>query len=877
MRFLITISWLFLIVNAFSQSLPKREYSVQNIEESNVEIDGNLNEPVWKLAHWGNQFIQIIPYEGRQPHFQTEFAILSNKKNIYIAIKAFDKNPDSVSVRMTRRDEAEGDVVGITLDTYHDKRTGFGFSVSAAGIKTDFVMSDDGEFRDNTWDPIWWVKTKVTSEGWNAEMCIPLTQLRFKEGGDEQVWGMQINRYIFRFDESSAWQPMKREQPGYISNFGTLTGLKNITPKNTLDFTPYVVARLENFEKEPENPFRATGKKSTFDAGLDAKIGLTNYLTMDLTINPDFGQVEADPSRVNLSAYETFYEEKRPFFVEGKNILKYQLQMGDSEWTTEGLFYSRRIGRQPQIAPHINTGEYAEVPEFTRILGAAKITGKSKNGWSVGILESMTGKEFAKIRDNGNARQQPVEPLTNYFVSRVQKDFNEGNTYFGGIFTAVNRNIDDQQLTFLHKSAYSGGIDWTHKWANKKWTTQGGLYMSQVNGSNQAISRTQLAWIHNFARPDADYMEFDPERTSLTGYGGKLSISKLLGQLKYGGMFSWRSPTLELNDIGFAQQIDQLSQVVWVNYQIYEPFSVFRNINLNVSEYAQWDFGGNKNSLGYTLTNNTQFKNYWNLSANFSFSGDQLSNTALRGGPAIRVPGYRNVNLTILTNPQKNLTFQLVNDFNFSQEKDYHSGKGVYLNIGYRPLKTLRLDITPGVYLSEGTLQYVDKKSFNESTRYIFAHINQNTLNMSFRLNYNLNPDLTIQFWGQPFLAIGEYSNFKYITNSKAENTEDRYRLYSAEQISLNTASSAYFIDDDTDGAVDYTFSKPDFNVKTFLSNLVLRWEYQPGSTVFLVWSQARNAYKNDGVLNFGNDVKTLFETKGDNIFLVKFSYRIGR
>lgn len=269
-------------------------------------------------------------------------------------------------------------------------------------------------------------------------------------------------------------------------------------------------------------------------------------------------------------------------------------------------------------------------------------------------MESVTAKETAEIQGIGIDSSVAVEPLTNYLVGRIQKDFNKGNTYFGGIITAVNRTINDPQLNFLHESAYSGGVDFVHKWNNKMWTTEGGFYASQVNGSKEAIARTQKSWIRNFQRPDADYLEFDPNKTSLTGHGGKFSIGKMGGKLKFGSQFSWKSPGLELNDVGYAQQIDQIMQVLWTNYQIYEPFSIFRSINFNLSEYAQWDFGGNRNLFGETLTSNAQFTNYWFALLNVSVSGEQLLNSSLRGGPALKSPGYRNVTLTVMTNPQKN-------------------------------------------------------------------------------------------------------------------------------------------------------------------------------------------------------------------------------
>ena len=433
---LILILLFITLLNSYSQEIVNKKYNAQKINDLNITIDGNFNENDWQNASWENQFIQYEPYEGKEPYQKTEFAILYDENNLYVAIKSFDSSPDSISLRLTRRDIYDGDMAGIMFDTYHDKRTGFSFIVSAAGVKADYVLSDDGSNEDPTWDPIWWVKTSKTDYGWNAEMRIPLSQLRFKEG-EEQIWGMQVLRYIFRKDELSSWQHMDREKSGFISQFGTMEGIKDIKPKNTLDVTPYIVARAERFEKDTENPFRASGKSNGISGGLDAKIGLTNYLTMDLTINPDFGQVEADPSEVNLSTYETFFPEKRPFFIEGKSILKYSLQFGDGDLAEEGLFYSRRIGRQPQLDLELQDNEYADIPEFTSILGAAKITGKSPSGWSVGVLESVTAEESSEIKGINAGYTQAVEPLTNYFVTRIQKDFNEGNTYLGGMFTSV--------------------------------------------------------------------------------------------------------------------------------------------------------------------------------------------------------------------------------------------------------------------------------------------------------------------------------------------------------------------------------------------------------------------------------------------------------
>ncbi len=861
---------------AGAQGIVKKNYAAQKVENLNIDIDGKFAEPEWLLAKWENNFLQYEPDQGKTPYQKTEFALLYDQDNLYIGIKSYDQNPDSISLRMTRRDITDGDMAGIIFDTYNDKRTGFSFIVSAAGVKTDFIMTNDGANEDQTWDPIWWVKTMKTGDGWNSEMRIPLSQLRFKEG-EEQLWGLQVIRYIFRKDELSSWQEMSKDKSGFVSQFGTLNGIKEIKPKTALDITPYMVARTERFEKEPENPFRSTGKKNSFSAGLDAKIGLTNFLTLDLTVNPDFGQVEADPSEVNLTTYETFFPEKRPFFIEGKSILSYSLQFGDGDLASENLFYSRRIGRAPQYYPDLRDGEYTDVPEFTSIIGAAKITGKSPSGWSVGVLESVTAEENAEIKGIGAGHTQSVEPLTNYFASRLQKDFNDGNTYLGGMLTGVNRSINDAELEFLHRSAYSGGLDLVHKWDDKNWMLDAGIYASQVNGTEEAITRTQTSMIRNFQRPDAGYVEVDSSLTSLSGLGGKFALAKVGGKFNIGTIFSAKSPGLELNDIGYAQQVDQILEVVWTNYHFNKPFSIFREMHLHANQFALWDFGGNLTAAGGNAGGNAQFKNYWHTFLSMNFSGEELSNNVLRGGPALKLPGENNLFFGTITNQQKKLSFEVESSFSFSNEKQFKNSTNLEVSVNYRPLKSLSFQMSPGYTWYSNDLMYVNQVDYTNEKRYIMAHIDRNTVNMQLRINYNITPDLTIQYWGQPFIATGEYSQFSHITDSKAEVLTDRYHIYNENQISYDESNEMYIIDENIDGLTDYSFEKPDFNVKEFLSNFVVRWEYRPGSTIYLVWSQTRNHYVNDGAFDFENDVENLFSEGANNIFLVKFSYRFGR
>jgi hypothetical protein len=861
-------------IQSVAQTYEKKSCQAQKINGEPPVIDGKLSDSAWKLAKWYDGFMQHEPTEGKDPTFQTEFSVLYDQYNMYVGMKMFDPSPDSIVRRLTRRDQIDGDIAVVFIDSYDDKRSAFAFGVTAAGVKFDQFTSNDGQNEDDTWNPIWWTEVSIDSAGWNAEMRIPLTQLRFEEKS-EQEWGFEAARLIFRKQETSVWQPVARKQASFVSQFGRISGFQGIESRNIVDIMPYAVARTARFEKEPDNPFRANGNDNNLSAGLDAKIGITNYLTLDMTVNPDFGQVEADPSEVNLSTYETFFQEQRPFFIEGKNILNYGLSFGDGEDASEGMFYSRRIGRSPHYSPELNDGEYMKAPEFTRILGAAKITGKTSKGWSVGFLESMTAKEYAKVFRNNLHEKVPVEPYTNYAIGRIQKDFNDGNTTFGGILTAVNRNLKDAELYFLHKSAYTGGFDFVHKWNNKKWEFDLSLYGSRVAGTPEAITETQRSWIHLYQRPDASYLGVDSTKTSLSGYGGKIVLGELEGKFKFLGMVTFKSPGLEINDVGYLRETDNILQVFWTGYQIYEPFSIFRQMNLNFNQYSVWNFGGNRLSSGGNINGHTQFTNYWNLQFGANLDGRSLSSSALRGGPLLKLPGNYNLFAEIGSNEQKKLTFEFQGSYRNSFENSFSQGSNIELSIDYKPVNALKFSLNPGYDFSKTALQYITQEEINGQSRYIFGSLKRNTLSASFRININLTPELSLQYWGQPFIASGKYSHFKRITDNMAKELTGRYKEYNFSEIQYDTPSETFTVSESGFGPV--TFDQPDFNVKEFLSNMVIRWEYNPGSTLYLVWSQNREASVNDGSFDFGRDVDRLFSSKANNIFLVKLSYRLGR
>lgn len=859
----------------FGQEFPKRTYTTSKLETKNIapSIDGVLNDPAWESVEWENEFVQHEPYEGADPSQKTAFKIIYDDNNIYLGIKAFDTNPDSIETRLTRRDDMDGDVVGVQLDSYFDKLTAFTFLVNAGGVKTDMLMANDGESEDPSWDPIWFVKTKVNKEGWVAEIQIPLSQLRF-DSDSSLTWGLQVIRLLYRKQELSLWQHIPVESSGWVHQFGEVNGISNIKPKRQIELAPYAVTSYNTYESEDGNPYM-DGKDFKFNAGLDGKIGITNNMILDFTVNPDFGQVEADPSQVNLTAYETYFEEKRPFFIEGKNIFSFSVSGIDGgDMSAENLFYSRRIGRNPQGYPDLVTGEYAKMPEFTTILGAAKISGKTKNGLSYGILESVTQEEKVEIDFDGEKRHETVEPITNYLVGRVQKDFGKGKTILGGILTSTNRRINDTTMNFLRTSAVTGGIDFTTTWQDKNYYFTLNTLFSQVQGSEEAMLHTQESSVHYYQRPDAQHLEIDSSMTSMFGHAGSMSIGKQGGgHFNFGAILTWKSPGFEINDVGFLMSSDEILPIVYAGYRIWEPFSIFRQMNINVNAWHAWDFGGVNILTGGNFNFFTQFKNYWRFSTGYNVSGERQSSSALRGGPMLKLPGNQSTRLFISSDDTKKLIFNFFGNFSWGFDNSANR-QSFGLEVDYRPIDMLSLSLEPSLNLNKTELQYITTDNYNSDPRYIMGYIDQQVVSLDFRINLSLTPDLSIQYWGQPFFAVGDYSKFKRIANPQADVFTDRYHVFESNEIFYDEDAEYYMIDENQDSNYDYGFENPDFNFKEFLSNLVLRWEYHPGSTLYFAWSQSREGLEPNGRFTPNEDIQNLFSITPHNIFLIKFSYR---
>ena len=686
--------FIFLIVwcyYAHGQTDSTKTYLTAHVPGTPPQIDGYLDDAAWEQVEWaGNDFRQVNPDKGKPASVQTKFKILYDEKNLYVAFRCYDPEPDKIVKRMSRRDGFDGDWVEINIDSYYDKRTAFSFTSSVSGVKGDEYISNNGEDWDAGWDPIWYLKTNIDEEGWVAELRIPLSQLRFTDK-EELTWGIQVQRMYFRNLERSQWQYIPPDAGGYVHLMGEMKGIKGVRPQKQLEVQPYLVAKTERFEKEEGNPF-ATGSASALDIGLDAKIGITSDITLDLTVNPDFGQVEADPSQVNLSAFELFFEERRPFFIEGNNTLNFPV----SQFNNNSLFYSRRIGRRPQgyadpdASGDDGVDEYVKPNTGTTILGAAKLTGKNKKGFSWAILESVTSREFAEIDSLGYRRKEAVEPYTNYFISRAQQDINKGNTVVGGIFTATNRNIEVQQLNGLHTSAYSAGVDFLHNWKERSYYLSGKAIVSHVAGSAGAISNTQLSPERFFQRPDNHHTEYDPTRRSLTGSGGQVILGKKSGNLISDLGVVWQSPELALNDVGFLSQTDNIAQWFWMQYRVLQPRGITRWQRYNINQSTAYDFGWQNLNESYNVNAHTEFKNFWQSGGGVTYRVKSASNADLRGGPGISYPGMVYVWAYTGTDFRKKLYFNFNPEFGFGN-KNYSRSSAFYFHFVYRPLNALNM------------------------------------------------------------------------------------------------------------------------------------------------------------------------------------------
>ena len=859
---------------------------------SPITLDGRLDEAVWAASTPATAFRQSEPNEGQPATQRTELRILYDDVALYIGARMYDSlGARGVRSYLTRRDQQnDGDYLEIIFDTFHDHTGRTVFQINPAGVKTDAGQAASNA--DPSWDPIWEAVAAIDSLGWTAEMRIPFTQLRFSRD-TAQTWGMQVWRYVDRLNETSMWSFWERKATGGPPDFGHVEGIRVRERPRGIEILPYVVSRASYIpirEGDENNPFRDASEYSARIGG-DLKALLTSNLTLDLTLNPDFGQVEVDPAVVNLSAFETSFQEKRPFFVEGSGLFGFGglSCFFCSNVSSMSLFYSRRIGRAPRGAPP--DYEYLDRPENTTILGAAKVTGRTRGGYQVGLMDAVTKAEDAGVAfDDGRARlEREVEPLTNFFVGRVRRNFSGGRGYLGAIGTSVIRRFSYDSLRLsIPDHAEAIGIDGERWWKNRMYRIASNFAVSSVTGDPSVILDLQESSARYFNRPDRKHGSngtfsdrYDPSLTSLRGFGGYVRGAKESGDWLFETALNVRSPGFEVNDIAFLTRADY----AWMNANIFrqwqKPTKRYRQAYWILGGQQQYNFDGDRTDLQVQTFVEAQLPNYWWVNGWIMRRPEVFEDRLTRGGPVVRRSGAWYSSLNVNTDSRKRVSFSVNPEM--GRIDDGGRSIGLFTSVRAKPASNIVLSMEPYYSYSKNKSQFVE--SIGDSTanhfydrRVIFAELVQHTLELGTRLNVTFTPTLTLELFAQPLIASGDYEHFKeFVAPRTVEKREFDATQLTNDRDPQTGIISEYTLDADHDpDTPPLTFSNPDFNFRSLRGNAVLRWEYRPGSTVFLVWTQRRSSEDPVGDFQFRRDRSALFDARPDNIFLVKVNYWIG-
>ena len=807
-------------------------------------IDGKDDDQIWRTAPVIAGFKQWQPTEGKEPRFRTEAKVAYDAANLYVYVRAFDPHSDSIIRLLERRDTfTPSDMIWIFVDSYHDRRTGYEFGVNAAGVKIDQAIYDDGN-EDGAWDGVWDVATRIDSLGWIAEFRIPLSQMRYSTERTH-TFGFTIDRDIYRYNERVSWPKFSQAKAGMVSQFGALGGLDDLEAPRRLEALPYVVAK--NALQIANNSYT---QRSNVTVGADLKYRVAPNLTLDATVNPDFGQVEADPAVLNLSAYESFFDERRPFFVAGRGLFRFDVNCSQVNCNGEGLYYSRRIGRTPELA-----AIYGDtVPlQPTTILGAAKLLGRFPSGLTLGVLDAATQRD-------ASPGDTTFEPATNFAVVRATQDLRKGNSSIGGFFTAVNRNLDSWSSPYLASRAYVGAVDFRHRFLRNNYEISGSLDQSRVQGGRAAILGLQTDAVHYYQRPDAK-LPLDPNRTALTGDAEEFKFDKVGGQhLMFESAYQRRSEGFEINDLGFLRRADQQSWNTWVGFFDRHQRAFYDRFQWNMNWWQYWTTAGLPLEAAYNTNVHVTFKNKWqlNMGGTVGQLGTTYNDRGARGGPAIRQDSYISPWVSIGGNDRRSLVPYMSVNY-FQGDAGRNSSLNLSPELDYKAL---------GRFSSAFSLNWSHNISDNQwygnfndtlgTVHYTFAHLDQTTTSATVRLNFTFTPSVSLQGYAQPFVSKGTYSNVRQLSATpRAAAYDDRYAAYDNVAITGNPGG---------------------FNFKEIQSNLVFRWEYKPGSTIFLVWNEGRQGVGPvAGSDNFKTDLRDLLRLHPANTFLVKVSYWLNR
>jgi hypothetical protein len=812
------------------------------LADAPIVIDGRFDEKTWEQAVAIREFVQREPAEGQAPTHATEARIAFDSSALYVAVRAFDAEPDRIVGILTRRDQwSPSDWVKVIIDSYFDRRSAYEFAVNPVGVKRDRYYFNDGP-SDDSWDAVWDVQVSRDDEGWRAEFRIPFSQLRFNstEGGPV---GLALMREVGRLNEIDTWPLLSRNAMGFVSQFTEVRGIR-LGATQRLELMPYTVGRLNTYPVADGNTL-AHSPDPGAAVGLDMKYMVTPGLTLTGAVNPDFGQVEADPAVVNLDAFEVFFPERRPFFVEGSGNFRFNMDCNDGSCT--GLFYSRRIGRAPQGSASLGSAEFSTQPETATILGAAKLTGRVSR-FSVGGLSAVTSAEHARIAgaDNLDYRQQLIEPLTFYNVARARREY-ANQSALGFMLTSTARN-NSSEVSFLTDNAFTGGVDYDWRPA-PKYSVSGYWAGSHLRGSAESITRLQKNAVHSYQRPDADYTELDPTATSMSGHGGSVSVGKIAGdRTRFNSNFGYKTPGFDTNDVGFQRRADERNMNNWFQYRDFIPSRFVRNWMVNLNQWAGWNFGGDRLFSGGNFNTHWTWINNYSAGMGLNLNAAPFRDRITRGGPGVLGNPSRGVWFYANTDQRRALSFSYNGYYEADDFDTFRSN--VHPSFNYRATSAISMSAGMRYDTNKDDAQWVNNVTDADgATRYVFGRIEQKTVAMTLRFNYTMTPNLSLQTYAEPFVSAGDYTNFRELVDGRNPVYADRYAPYA------------------------YT-GAADFNIRSFRTTNVLRWEFKPGSQFFVVWQQGRFERIDDyGGFEFNRDFGGLFTSPSKNVFLVKLSY----
>ena len=871
------------------------------LRQGEIRIDGLLDETAWSAATPITELTQSSPDEGKPSSQKTELRILYDASAIYIGARMFDSlGARGVHSALARRDQVmtgnnnlTSDKIALVFDTFRDKNSRTWFELNPAGVKGDHQNGDA------SYDPVWEGATRIDSLGWTAEFRIPLSQLRFSRAR-EQIWGMQVWRTIDRRNEQDMWAFWRNNEYGGPAYFGTLEGIRLNSQPRQVEIVPYATTRSKLERAQPGDPFHSN-TEMTYRAGGDFKVNLTSNLTLDATVNPDFGQVEVDPAVVNLSVFETTFSEKRPFFVSNS---QYFSTGGFSCYfcsnaSSLNFIYTRRIGRSPQLAGLLSgRSDFMDAADATTILGAGKVTGRTSNGISVGVMDALTNRESARFRPVGSTTDSTleVEPLSNYFIGRLRKDFRAGSTRIGAITTMVNRDLTNpDQVARLRSNAQAFGLDLDHHWAGRAYSFNVQSALTHIGGDTAAIRRAQFSSARYYQRPGRTETtdglfstEFDPNRHNLYGYGLYARLAKETGNWLWETTQNWRSPGFEANDMGVLGRADYKWMLANVVRQWTTPGSWYRSVWTTLGAQQQINYEGDRNDIDYHAYWQATFKNYMN----FSFFGlrhpSYYDERLTRGGPTVIHYGYNLYSAFFATDSRSRVVSQMQVQYSTPVDNGEGGRLSYYPTVTLKPSSRVLVSLSPSFDHDRTAQQYVTSVADPTTpvgfagTRYVFGRLEQKTLSMDTRTNVTFTPNLTLELFAQPFLASGKYTNFKEFADVKSRRMNwfgrDNGSTVTTNRDSQTGAVTGYTIDPDGGGPGSaFTFANPDFNLRSLRGTGVLRWEYRPGSTLYFVWTQERQGFDQFGDFNFSRDRSALFRDRPTNIFQIKGTYWIGR